>query len=422
MRPSADVPVLYGTLLVLEVLRLPTETTLTPPIAAVAYCLRDERVRSLLADVGKGETYEDCSRCLVEQDSDLGEDIQVKAVSSELELFGAVAELFHAVDPAVVLGYDIVKGSVGLLLARAQTLGLRGFAETLARACGGLKPTGVSEVPVLASQAIPGSPADDRGGPRKLYPPEQVSGGLELPGRLLLNVWRVLRGEAKLQTSSLQTAVHVLLGETLPLVPHAKMAERWRGTPESKARARRHKAMSLVLAVERLVAGLTACCAARPRIAEDARSQELLPKPGSADGSSRRRKILLVAVPAASDLLATALAAIGIMYIPASVWQMLRGATLFFTGIFSVAFLKRKLQGFHWVGLTLCMVGVVTVGYASVAGDTDSSSKDAAANASAVLFGVTLTLLGQVVQAAQVILEECCQGRLRPPGCWAWMC
>lgn len=165
-------------------------------------------------------------------------------------------------------------------------------------------------------------------------------------------------------------------------------------------------AMSLVLAVERLVAGLTACCAARPRIAEDARSQELLPKPGSADGSSRRRKILLVAVPAASDLLATALAAIGIMYIPASVWQMLRGATLFFTGIFSVAFLKRKLQGFHWVGLTLCMVGVVTVGYASVAGDTDSSSKDAAANASAVLFGVTLTLLGQVVQAAQVILEE----------------
>ena len=36
----------------------------------------------------------------------------------------------------------------------------------------------------------------------------------------------------------------------------------------------------------------------------------------------------MVAVPAASDLLATALAAIGIMYIPASVWQMLRGAYL----------------------------------------------------------------------------------------------
>lgn len=94
------------------------------------------------------------------------------------------------------------------------------------------------------------------------------------------------------------------------------------------------------------------------------------------------------------------------MYIPASVWQMLRGATLFFTGIFSVIFLKRRLQAFHWIGLMLCMAGVVTVGYASVAGDTGGEGAAAKANASAVLFGVTLTLLGQVVQAAQVILEE----------------
>ena len=48
-----------------------------------------------------------------------------------------------------------------------------------------------------------------------------------------------------------------------------------------------------------------------------------------------------------------------------------------------------------------CFPGVVTVGYASVAGDTGGSGSSAAQNASAVLFGVTLTLLGQVVQAAQ---------------------
>ncbi|CAK9080729.1 DNA polymerase zeta catalytic subunit (Protein reversionless 3-like) (AtREV3), partial [Durusdinium trenchii] len=90
--------------------------------------------------------------------------------------------------------------------------------------------------------------------------------GLELPGRLLLNVWRVLRGEAKLQTSSLQTAVHVLLGETLPLVPHAKMAERWRGTPESRS-----EALQILL-------GETSCCLrlldalnVLPRAAETAR-------------------------------------------------------------------------------------------------------------------------------------------------------
>ena len=48
-------------------------------------------------------------------------------------------------------------------------------------------------------------------------------------------------------------------------------------------------------------------------------------QPVLGDEKSRKRKIAMVAVPAASDLLATALAAIGIMYIPASVWQMLRG-------------------------------------------------------------------------------------------------
>lgn len=62
----------------------------------------------------------------------------------------------------------------------------------------------------------------------------------------------------------------------------------------------------------------------------------LKPPTRSTSGSSgdastgRKRKIALVAVPAASDLLATALAAIGIMYIPASVWQMLRGALVGF--------------------------------------------------------------------------------------------
>lgn len=166
-------------------------------------------------------------------------------------------------------------------------------------------------------------------------------------------------------------------------------------------------AMALVLLVERLVMACTACCCPAPQMMAESSKEGLLPKPGGEE-KGRKRKIAMVAVPAASNLLATALAAIGIMYIPASVWQMLRGATLFFTGIFSVIFLKRRLQAFHWIGLMLCMAGVVTVGYASVAGDTGGADHDAAAaaNASGVLFGVTLTLLGQVVQAAQVILEE----------------
>ena len=55
-----------------------------------------------------------------------------QAVSSELELFGAVAELFHAVDPAVVLGYapgtavGAEKCHCGVFVRRTPFTGLPG--------------------------------------------------------------------------------------------------------------------------------------------------------------------------------------------------------------------------------------------------------------------------------------------------------
>ncbi|CAJ1462032.1 unnamed protein product [Effrenium voratum] len=233
LRQAAEAPVLFGRLLVLEVLELPTELQSASEIGAVAYCLRDEWVRSLLADSAGEASYEDALGVICKAPApQLGAHVSVQEMDSELAIFEAVVDLVRATDPAVVMGYDIVKGALGVLFARAKALGLRGFPQRLARVEGH---SGPSEAPVLASQAVPGSPSADRG-PRKLYPPEQVSGGMDLPGRLVLNVWRVLRGEAKLQSSSLQTAMQVLLGETLPLLPSAAMAKRW-ATPASRTEA-----------------------------------------------------------------------------------------------------------------------------------------------------------------------------------------
>ena len=53
-------------------------------------------------------------------------------------------------------------------------------------------------------------------------------------------------------------------------------------------------------------------------------------------------------------------------------------------------------------------LGVVTVGYASVSGEEDDAGKEdgaSSASTSGVLFGVVITLLGQVVQAAQATEE-----------------
>lgn len=156
-----------------------------------------------------------------------------------------------------------------------------------------------------------------------------------------------------------------------------------------------------------LVVGLidkaySSICASKPAMAID--DNALLPAEQSSK-VSHTKKILLVAFPAVFDLLATAFACIGILYIPASVWQMLRGACIIFSAFFAVVWLKRRLMAFNYVGLVLCVVGVCTVGLASVWGVASDARSDGGDGAS-LTFGIAMVLLAQIVQAAQVVAEE----------------
>lgn len=136
---------------------------------------------------------------------------------------------------------------------------------------------------------------------------------------------------------------------------------------------------------------------------------------GSVSGISYTRKVVLVAAPALFDIAATVLCNVGMLYIPASVWQMLRGASLVFAAILSVIFLKRKMYSFNIIGLTMCVIGVALVGLANVAGEKHTDSPQAADPAQ-IAFGMALVVCGQVVQAAQVIAEEFLMKRVDLPG------
>lgn len=121
------------------------------------------------------------------------------------------------------------------------------------------------------------------------------------------------------------------------------------------------------------------------------------------------KKVLMVSMPSVFDILATGLCSMGFLYIPASVWQLLRGAEMVFAAIFAVTCLKRTLYGFNWLGLAFCVVGIVCVGLASVWGDeatAKASEGTSGGNISLLLLGIALALSGQVVQAAQVVAEE----------------
>ncbi|XP_059085248.1 solute carrier family 35 member F6-like [Tigriopus californicus] len=71
---------------------------------------------------------------------------------------------------------------------------------------------------------------------------------------------------------------------------------------------------------------------------------------------------LIFLPPAMCDMTATSIQYIGLTLTYASSFQMLRGAVIIFTGLFSRIFLRRRFQWFKWFGIGLIIIGLAVVG------------------------------------------------------------
>lgn len=156
--------------------------------------------------------------------------------------------------------------------------------------------------------------------------------------------------------------------------------------------------------------GMTCClplayyqeCKKRQALAEEeapllARAQD--PKP-----RNELRETLLLSIPTFFDLLATILMNIGLLYVTASVYQMMRGAEMLFAALFTVTFLGRKLNRFHLLGILCCICGVILVGTSSYFGGSTSTSQVITPEQN--LIGMALIVISQAVQAAQLTFED----------------
>jgi len=113
------------------------------------------------------------------------------------------------------------------------------------------------------------------------------------------------------------------------------------------------------------------------------------------------RFVLLL--PALCDMTATSLMYVGLSLTDASIFQMLRGSVVIFTGIFRVVFLKKKQYTHHWIGMFLVMTGTAIVGTAGlVCSDGSSGSSDT----SKATLGNILIIIAQLVVACQMVVEE----------------
>jgi len=114
----------------------------------------------------------------------------------------------------------------------------------------------------------------------------------------------------------------------------------------------------------------------------------------------------VLAVLSVFDLLATALCAIGLLYLDVSVYQMLRGSCILFVALLRQYGLGEHLYKFQWMGVSFNALSVVLVGTAAMMQAGSSSISSDATTRSGALVGVLFMLAGTSVQALQFVLEE----------------
>lgn len=151
-------------------------------------------------------------------------------------------------------------------------------------------------------------------------------------------------------------------------------------------------------------AAAVAAAAAADGVTEPLLSGGLTSFPASRTALEELKEVALLYIPTFFDLIATILMNIGLLTVTASVYQMLRGAEMLFAALFAVVFLKRKLNKYHFGGIGCCIVGITLVGASSLLSGEGSASH--AVDPARILFGMSLIVMSQAVQAAQITFED----------------
>eukprot|EP01105_Mastigella_eilhardi_P026554 TRINITY_DN773_c0_g1_i1.p1 TRINITY_DN773_c0_g1~~TRINITY_DN773_c0_g1_i1.p1 ORF type:complete len:406 (+),score=128.09 TRINITY_DN773_c0_g1_i1:161-1378(+) len=136
---------------------------------------------------------------------------------------------------------------------------------------------------------------------------------------------------------------------------------------------------------------------------------------GSQPPATSKKLYWVIAIPALCDLVSTFMMNVGLLWIPGSIWQMLRGSIVIFTAFITVTYRKRRLYSSGWTGVAIVVIALLIVGGAcfktpqtAVASNSSASSGAAATGTSSweMMIGIVLVILAQFIQAMQTIIEE----------------
>lgn len=105
-------------------------------------------------------------------------------------------------------------------------------------------------------------------------------------------------------------------------------------------------------------------------------------------------KYILVLFPAFCDSIASTLMNMGLIFVSASIFQMLRGSMVIFTGIISILFLNKHYTLVKFSSLFIIFLGVCIVSTANYSENNSS------------ILGIGLILIAQIIGATQYVYEE----------------
>ncbi|KAA8545130.1 hypothetical protein F0562_019981 [Nyssa sinensis] len=168
---------------------------------------------------------------------------KVLVSSEEKHLFNHFINIVCTVDPDILMGWDIQGSSLGFLAERASYIGI-GLLNNISRTPSETKIAAVdSDVPArgvsdivcpepLSADFVPLEDAviEDEWG-------RTHGSGVHVGGRIVLNIWRLMRGEVKLNMYTVEAVGEAVLRRKIPSL-HSKVLTKWLSSGPGKARYR----------------------------------------------------------------------------------------------------------------------------------------------------------------------------------------
>ncbi|KAJ9131444.1 hypothetical protein P3X46_035102 [Hevea brasiliensis] len=163
--------------------------------------------------------------------------------SEEKHLFGHFTRIVGLFDPDILMGWDIQGGSLGFLAERAAHLGI-GLLNNISRtpleanignretesADNGVLDTVLHESLLADSGLVDQAVIEDEWG-------RTHASGVHVGGRVVLNIWRLMRGEVKLNMYTVEAVGEAVLRRKIPLIPYRALTK-WFSSGPGRARYR----------------------------------------------------------------------------------------------------------------------------------------------------------------------------------------